>query len=123
MQETRPCQGYWPNSQWGDNSVLGSHVLEDIAKAKGKTTVHVRYDRFVLYMYLSILSHPIRLVRNLDIFYCSLTEEELDKSSHIRSALTANENCCSPKWGAGGCLLLFDVGQTNILESPSQNKM
>ncbi|KAM0983324.1 hypothetical protein ACFX2I_010811 [Malus domestica] len=72
-------------SRFGDNKVLGSKVLQDMAKAKGKTTAQIAL-RWVYQQGVSLVtksSNKERMNQNLDIFSWSLTEEELDKISRL----------------------------------------
>ncbi|KAL6295314.1 hypothetical protein ACE6H2_003456 [Prunus campanulata] len=71
-------------TKWGDDRVLGSDVLQDIAKAKGKTTAQISL-RWVYEQGVSMVTKSYnkdRMKQNLDIFGWSLTEEELDKLTH-----------------------------------------
>ncbi|XP_050373781.1 D-galacturonate reductase [Argentina anserina] len=72
-------------TKWGDDRVLGSDIIEDIAEAKGKTTAQISL-RWVYEQGVSIVTKSYnkeRMRQNLDIFNFCLTEEELEKMSHI----------------------------------------
>lgn len=72
-------------SAWGDNRVMGCHVLEDIAKHKGKTVAQVSI-RWLYEQGVSIIVKSFnkeRMRENLDVFDWSLTEEELSNISRI----------------------------------------
>ncbi|XP_008220962.1 PREDICTED: D-galacturonate reductase-like [Prunus mume] len=80
------------NSRVGDDRVLCSNILEDIAKAKGKTTAQVSL-RWVYEQGVSMITksnNKERMKQNVDIFDWSLTDEELEKISHFpqRKAVT-----------------------------------
>ncbi|KAI3516857.1 hypothetical protein L1887_15961 [Cichorium endivia] len=70
---------------WGHNRVLECDVLQDIAKYKGKTVAQISlrwiYEQGVSFVVKSF--NTKRMKQNLDIFDWSLTEEELNKISHI----------------------------------------
>ncbi|XP_061992596.1 D-galacturonate reductase [Rosa rugosa] len=72
-------------TKWGDNRVLGSDVIEEIALARGKTTAQISL-RWVYEQGVSIVTKSYnkeRMRQNLDIFDFCLTEEELEKMSHL----------------------------------------
>ncbi|KAM5568348.1 hypothetical protein ABKV19_016094 [Rosa sericea] len=72
-------------TSWGDDRVLGSQVLQQIAKAKGKTTAQISL-RWVYEQGVSMVAKSYnkeRMRQNLDIFDWSLTEEELQKMSRL----------------------------------------
>lgn len=72
-------------TKWGDDRVLGSDVIEEIAVAKGKTTAQISL-RWVYEQGVSIVTKSFnkeRMRQNLDIFDFCLTEEELEKMSHL----------------------------------------
>ncbi|KAM5558283.1 D-galacturonate reductase [Rosa sericea] len=72
-------------TKWGDNRVLGSDVIEEIALAKGKTTAQISL-RWVYEQGVSIVTKSYnkeRMRQNLEIFDFCLTEEELEKMSHL----------------------------------------
>ncbi|XWS22926.1 hypothetical protein CRYUN_Cryun29cG0077600 [Craigia yunnanensis] len=73
------------NTKWGDNRILDCHVLEEIAKAKGKTTAQISL-RWLYEQGVSSIAKSFnkeRMKRNLDIFDWSLTEEESNKISQL----------------------------------------
>ncbi|KAL6187387.1 hypothetical protein ACLB2K_038786 [Fragaria x ananassa] len=72
-------------TKWGDNRVLGSDIIEEIAQAKGKSTAQISL-RWVYEQGVSIVTKSYnkeRMRQNLDIFDFCLTEEELEKMSHL----------------------------------------
>ncbi|PRQ41302.1 D-galacturonate reductase [Rosa chinensis] len=72
-------------TKWGDNRVLGSDVIEEIALARGKTTAQISL-RWVYEQGVSIVTKSYnkeRMRQNLDIFDFCLTEEESEKMSHL----------------------------------------
>ncbi|XP_061989179.1 D-galacturonate reductase-like [Rosa rugosa] len=72
-------------TKWGDNRILGSDVIEEIALARGKTTAQISL-RWVYEQGVSIVTKSYnkeRMRQNLDIFDFCLTEEELEKMSHL----------------------------------------
>ncbi|KAK9276620.1 hypothetical protein L1049_006156 [Liquidambar formosana] len=72
-------------TKWGDNRVVGSEVLEEIAKARGKTTAQVSL-RWVYEQGVSLVTKSYnkeRMRENLQIFDWSLTEEDLNKISQL----------------------------------------
>ncbi|KAK2973287.1 hypothetical protein RJ640_015688, partial [Escallonia rubra] len=72
-------------TKWGDNRIVESDVLGDIAKAKGKTTAQVSL-RWVYEQGVSLVTKSYnkeRMKENLEIFDFSLTEEELNKISQL----------------------------------------
>ncbi|GMJ13361.1 hypothetical protein like AT1G59960 [Hibiscus trionum] len=79
---------------WGDNRIFECDLLEEIAKAKGKTSAQVCL-RWVYEQGASVITKSFnreRMKENIDIFDWSLSWEELDKISgipqHKRSSLT-----------------------------------
>ncbi|KAK7848756.1 D-galacturonate reductase [Quercus suber] len=72
-------------AKWGDSESLEYKVLEEIAKAKGKTAAQVSlrwvYEQGVSFVPKSF--NKDRMKQNLDIFDWSLTEEELNKISKL----------------------------------------
>ncbi|KAK6252157.1 hypothetical protein QUC31_013877 [Theobroma cacao] len=73
------------NTKWGDNRILECDVLEEIAKAKGKTTAQISlrwlYEQGVSSIAKSFNNE--RMKQNLDIFDWSLTEVESNKISQL----------------------------------------
>ncbi|KAL5554432.1 hypothetical protein UlMin_041833 [Ulmus minor] len=72
-------------TRWGDNRVIASDVLEEIAKAKGKTTAQISL-RWVHEQGVSLVGKSYnkdRMKQNLDIFDWSLTEEEQKEISQL----------------------------------------
>ncbi|CBI26765.3 hypothetical protein VitviT2T_000543 [Vitis vinifera] len=72
-------------TKWGDNRIVECDVLEDIAKARGKTTAQVSM-RWVYEQGVSIVAKSFnkeRMKQNLEIFDWSLTEEELERISQL----------------------------------------
>ncbi|XVF43479.1 hypothetical protein PTKIN_Ptkin02bG0043300 [Pterospermum kingtungense] len=73
------------NTKWGDNRVMECDVLQDIAKARGKTTAQISlrwlYEQGVISLAKSFNKERMR--QNLDIFDWSLTEEESIKISQL----------------------------------------
>lgn len=72
-------------AKWGDNESVEYKVLEDIAKAKGKTMAQVSL-RWVYEQGVSLVTKTFnkdRMKENLEIFDWSLTEEELNKISEL----------------------------------------
>ncbi|WRX13995.1 NADP-dependent oxidoreductase domain - like 5 [Theobroma cacao] len=73
------------NTKWGDNRILECYVLEEIAKAKGKTTAQISL-RWLYEQEVSSVAKSFnkeRMKQNLDIFDWSLTEEESKKISQL----------------------------------------
>ncbi|XP_027099484.2 D-galacturonate reductase-like [Coffea arabica] len=80
------------NTKWGDNRVMDSDVLAEIAKSRGKTVAQVAL-RWVYEQGVSLVTKSYnkeRMKQNLQIFDWSLSEEELEKISQIpqRKAVT-----------------------------------
>nr|XP_027099485.1 D-galacturonate reductase-like isoform X2 [Coffea arabica] len=80
------------NTKWGDNRVMDSDVLAEIAKPRGKTVAQVAL-RWVYEQGVSLVAKSYnkeRMKQNLQIFDWSLSEEELEKISQIpqRKAVT-----------------------------------
>nr|GEY30797.1 D-galacturonate reductase-like [Tanacetum cinerariifolium] len=81
--------GYSPlgasGAKWGHNRVMESDVLQDIAKARGKTIAQIAlrwiYEQGVSFVVKSF--NKERMQQNIDIFNWSLTEDELSKISKI----------------------------------------
>ncbi|CAK9140253.1 unnamed protein product [Ilex paraguariensis] len=72
-------------TRWGDNRIVECDVLEEIAKAKGKTAAQVSL-RWVIEQGVSLVTKSYnkeRMRQNLQIFDWSLTEEESDKISQL----------------------------------------
>ncbi|KAL6970084.1 D-galacturonate reductase [Sarracenia purpurea var. burkii] len=72
-------------TKWGDNRVVESDVLLEIAKARGKTTAQVSL-RWVYEQGVSLVTKSFnkqRMRENLEIFDWSLTEEESNKISQL----------------------------------------
>uniref|UniRef100_A0A5B7ASE4 Putative galacturonic acid reductase n=1 Tax=Davidia involucrata TaxID=16924 RepID=A0A5B7ASE4_DAVIN len=72
-------------TKWGDNRIVECDVLEEIAKARGKTTAQVSL-RWVYEQGVSLVTKSFnkeRMRQNLQIFDWSLTEEELKKISQL----------------------------------------
>ncbi|KAL5554430.1 hypothetical protein UlMin_041831 [Ulmus minor] len=72
-------------TKWGDNRVIASDILEEIAKAKGKTTAQISL-RWVHEQGVSLVGKSYnkdRMKQNLDIFDWSLTEEEQKEISQL----------------------------------------
>ncbi|OAY25389.1 D-galacturonate reductase [Manihot esculenta] len=82
-------------TKWGDNRILECDVLQQIAKAKGKTTAQVAL-RWVHEQGVSLVAKSYnkeRMKENLQIFDWSLTEEESNKISNLpqrKGVLVAN---------------------------------
>ncbi|CDP05463.1 unnamed protein product [Coffea canephora] len=73
------------NTKWGDNRVMDSDVLAEIAKSRGKTVAQVAL-RWVYEQGVSLVAKSYnkeRMKQNLQIFDWSLSEEELEKISQI----------------------------------------
>ncbi|XWS34383.1 hypothetical protein CRYUN_Cryun21dG0034300 [Craigia yunnanensis] len=73
------------NTKWGDNRILDCDVLEEIAKAKGKTPAQISL-RWLYEQGVSSVAKSFdkeRMKQNLDIFDWSLTEEESNKISQL----------------------------------------
>ncbi|KAL3510314.1 hypothetical protein ACH5RR_029715 [Cinchona calisaya] len=73
------------NTKWGDNRVMESDVLAEIAKSRGKTSAQVAL-RWVYEQGVSLVTKSYnkeRMKQNLQIFDWSLSEEELQKISQI----------------------------------------
>ncbi|KAF3973242.1 hypothetical protein CMV_003326 [Castanea mollissima] len=72
-------------AKWGDSDSLEYKVLEEIAKAKGKTVAQVSlrwlYEQRVSFVPKSF--NKDRMKQNLEIFDWSLTEEELNEISKL----------------------------------------
>lgn len=49
-------------TKWGDDRVLGSDVLQDIAKAKGKTTAQVPLDTLLTYPLINYKRKIVSLI-------------------------------------------------------------
>ncbi|KAH6771036.1 oxidoreductase superfamily protein [Perilla frutescens var. hirtella] len=76
------------NTKWGDNRIVESDVLADIAKARGKTTAQVAL-RWAYEQGVSIASKSFnkeRMRENLQIFDWTLSDQELDKISQLPQA-------------------------------------
>ncbi|GKD43105.1 NADPH-dependent codeinone reductase 1-4 [Tanacetum coccineum] len=81
--------GYSPlgasGAKWGHNRVMESDVLQDIAKARGKTIAQIAlrwiYEQGVSFVVMSF--NKDRMQQNIDIFNWSLTEDELSKITKI----------------------------------------
>ncbi|KAJ9135656.1 hypothetical protein P3X46_032810 [Hevea brasiliensis] len=72
-------------TKWGDNRIIECDVLEEIAKAKGKTTAQVSL-RWVHEQGVSLVTKSFnkeRMKENLQIFDWTLTEEESNKISNL----------------------------------------
>ncbi|XAR64505.1 D-galacturonate reductase [Bertholletia excelsa] len=72
-------------TKWGDNRIVGCDVLEEIAKARGKTTAQVSL-RWVYEQGVSIVTKSFnkqRMRENLEIFDWSLTPEEINKINQL----------------------------------------
>ncbi|KAL6955962.1 D-galacturonate reductase [Sarracenia purpurea var. burkii] len=72
-------------TMWGDNRVVENDVLEEIAKARGKTTAQVAL-RWVYEQEVSLVAKSFnkeRMKENLQIFDWSLTEEESNKIGRL----------------------------------------
>ncbi|XP_059655278.1 D-galacturonate reductase-like [Cornus florida] len=72
-------------TKWGDNRVMDCDVLEEIAKARGKTTAQVSL-RWVYEQGVSLVTKSFnkeRMRQNLEIFDWSLTDEELEKIAQL----------------------------------------
>ncbi|XP_058183441.1 D-galacturonate reductase-like [Rhododendron vialii] len=72
-------------TRWGDNRIVGCDVLNEIAKAKGKTTAQVSL-RWVYEQGASMIPKSFnkeRMRQNLDIFDWCLTEEESHKINQL----------------------------------------
>lgn len=73
------------NTKWGDNRVVESDVLAQIAKARGKTIAQVAL-RWAYEQGVSIASKSFnkeRMAQNLQIFDWSLSDEDLEKISQL----------------------------------------
>ncbi|XP_027096743.1 D-galacturonate reductase [Coffea arabica] len=73
------------NTKWGDNRVMDSDVLAEIAKSRGKTVAQVAL-RWVYEQGVSLVTKSYnkeRMKQNLQIFDWSLSGEELEKISQI----------------------------------------
>ncbi|KAI3696155.1 hypothetical protein L1987_79165 [Smallanthus sonchifolius] len=72
-------------NSWGNNSVIGCDVLQDIAKSRGKTTAQISlrwlYEQGVSFVVKSF--NKERMMQNVDIFDWALTQEDLNKISQI----------------------------------------
>ncbi|CAM8907931.1 hypothetical protein QQ045_011561 [Rhodiola kirilowii] len=74
-----------PGTKWGDNRVLNSDVLQQIAKAKGKSVAQISM-RWLYEQGVSVIPKSFnkeRMRNNIEIFDWSLTEEELHKIDQI----------------------------------------
>ncbi|KAH7841124.1 hypothetical protein Vadar_025878 [Vaccinium darrowii] len=72
-------------TKWGDNRIVECDVLDEIAKARGKTTAQVSL-RWVYEHGVSIVTKSFnkqRMRENLGIFDWSLTEEESNKINEL----------------------------------------
>jgi len=72
-------------TKWGDNRIVDCNVLEEIAKARGKTTAQVSL-RWVYEQGVSLVTKSFnkeRMRKNLGIFDWSLTEEDSHKISQL----------------------------------------
>lgn len=72
-------------TKWGDNRIVECDVLDEIAKARGKTTAQVSL-RWVYEQGVSIVTKSFnkqRMRENLGIFDWSLTEEESNKINEL----------------------------------------
>ncbi|OMO72588.1 Aldo/keto reductase [Corchorus olitorius] len=73
------------NTSWGDNRILECDVLEEIAKAKGKSTAQISL-RWLYEQGVSMVAKSFnkeRMKQNLEIFDWSLTQEESNKISQL----------------------------------------
>ncbi|KAH6815369.1 oxidoreductase superfamily protein [Perilla frutescens var. frutescens] len=76
------------NTKWGDNRIVESDAIADIAKARGKTTAQVAL-RWAYEQGVSIASKSFnkeRMRENLQIFDWTLSDQELDKISQLPQA-------------------------------------
>uniref|UniRef100_A0A7N0UIL4 NADP-dependent oxidoreductase domain-containing protein n=1 Tax=Kalanchoe fedtschenkoi TaxID=63787 RepID=A0A7N0UIL4_KALFE len=74
-----------PGTKWGDNRVVESDVLQQIAKARGKTVPQICM-RWLYEQGVSVVPKSFnkeRMRNNIDIFDWSLTEEELHKIDQL----------------------------------------
>ncbi|OWM89360.1 D-galacturonate reductase-like [Punica granatum] len=74
-----------PTTKWGDNRIVGSDVIEEIARARGKTPAQVSL-RWVYEQGVSLVTKSFnkqRMRENLGIFDWSLTEEESRRISQL----------------------------------------
>ncbi|OMO60788.1 Aldo/keto reductase [Corchorus capsularis] len=72
-------------TSWGDNRILECDILEEIAKAKGKTTAQISL-RWLYEQGVSMVAKSFnkeRMKQNLEIFDWSLTQEESNKISQL----------------------------------------
>ncbi|XP_050231222.1 D-galacturonate reductase-like [Mercurialis annua] len=72
-------------TKWGDNRIIECDVLEEIAKAKGKTTAQVSL-RWVYEQGVSLVTKSFnkeRMKQNLEIFDWSLSEKESEKINQL----------------------------------------
>lgn len=84
---------------WGNNKVLESEVLKEIAKAKGKTVGQIclrwAYQQGITAAVKSFNSQRMR--ENIDIFDWKLSEEELKKIEEIpQCRICRGEDYISP---------------------------
>ncbi|KAL0294027.1 UNVERIFIED_CONTAM: D-galacturonate reductase [Sesamum angustifolium] len=73
------------NTKWGDNRIVESDVLADIAKAKGKTTAQVAL-RWAYEQGVSIVTKSFnkqRMRENLQIFDWALSTDDLEKINQL----------------------------------------
>ncbi|KAI3467939.1 hypothetical protein Pfo_024602 [Paulownia fortunei] len=73
------------NTKWGDNRIVESDVLANIAKAKGKTTAQVAL-RWAYEQGVSIVTKSFnkeRMKENLQIFDWALSADDLEKISQL----------------------------------------
>lgn len=73
------------NTKWGDNRIVESDVLADIAKAKGKTTAQVAL-RWAYEQGVSIVTKSFnkqRMRENLQIFDWALSTDDLEKIDQL----------------------------------------
>ncbi|OMO72590.1 Aldo/keto reductase [Corchorus olitorius] len=72
-------------TSWGDNRILECDVLQEIAKAKGKTAAQISL-RWLYEQGVSMVAKSFnkeRMKQNLEIFDWSLTQEESNKISQL----------------------------------------
>ncbi|KAI3516861.1 hypothetical protein L1887_15968 [Cichorium endivia] len=77
--------GAFGNKVWGHNRVMECDILQEIAKAKGKTVAQISL-KWLCEQGVSIAVKSFnteRMKHNLDIFSWSLTKEELEKIDNI----------------------------------------
>ncbi|KAL6650794.1 hypothetical protein ACP70R_009719 [Stipagrostis hirtigluma subsp. patula] len=107
-----PLGGQWPGEA---NAVLGSEVLDEIAKARGKTVAQVSLRWIYEQGAVSIVKsyNKDRLKQNLEIFDWELTDEDRIKISQIPQKKTVT---AVRLFSQGGEFKSVDLSDMDIVE-------